>query len=165
MPYGFRRVIDDPTSTKVNVTVISLPALSRCVDVGGAYIRVETWQATTVVAVTGEIDALNADFTATVLHGFATGPDPIALDLSELEFIGTQGLRMLVEFDDRCRLNDVVWTLVPCRMLSRLLELVDIGRQLPISGSVDAAVQRLMCEAPSPRTGVIPRVAQEKLRC
>src|SRR5689334_23659050 len=118
------------------MTATSPPAFSRCVDVGGANIRVESRHATTVVAVTGEIDALNAVFTATVLDGFAAGTDPVVVDVSDLGFIGIQGLRMLVDFDDGCQRNGVVWGLVPCGMLSRLLQVVDIGRQLPVWDSV-----------------------------
>lgn len=110
----------------------------------------------TVIAISGEIDASNADFTQSVLDDFVTCKDAIVIDLSGLDFIGTQGLRLLIEFDEHRRRVGGRWTLVACPTLRRLVEAIGMGAELPLTDVVESAV------AP-PQS--LPCVAKEKLRC
>lgn len=120
---------------------------------------------TTVISVGGEIDASNADFTATVLNGFATCNGKVVVDLSSVDFIGTQGLRLLIEFDDQCRRSNTAVVVVPCRMLRRLLEVVGMGRHLSIAESVTDALRAVDRDSVAPGSNAFTRVAAEKLRC
>ena len=129
-----------------------------------ASISAGTCGETTVISVSGEIDASNADFTATVLNGFATWNGEVVLDLSSLDFIGTQGLRVLIEFSESCRRSNTAVAVVPCRTLQRLLQVIDIGRHLPVAESVRSAVRSVEREVTvGPQT--FTRVDPEKLRC
>src|SRR6476469_4519909 len=96
---------------------------------------------TTVITVTGAIDASNAEFAASVLDGFAKRNGKVAVDLSSVDFIGTPGLRVLIEFHDRCRRRNTAVAIVPCHMLRRLIDVLDTGSHLPIEESVSDAVQ------------------------
>ncbi|MGZ6778421.1 MAG: STAS domain-containing protein [Mycobacterium sp.] len=121
--------------------------------------------ATTVITVNGEIDASNADFTASVLHGFATLNGKVAVDLSNVDFIGTQGLRLLIEFHDTCRHRNTAAAIVPCQMLRRLMNVIEIGSHLPVAESVSDAVQSVEGHLPTTDRPAFTRVDPEKLRC
>jgi anti-anti-sigma factor len=135
------------------------------IDCRGISVSVESQGPTTVIAVSGDIDASNSDFMTTVLSGFASRNDRIVLDLSSVDFIGTQGVRVLIDFDRQCRRDGAAWALVPCRILRRLLGVIDVGRHLPAADSVDDAVQLLQWGVISPDLQNLSRVAPEKLRC
>jgi anti-anti-sigma factor len=120
---------------------------------------------TTVIIVTGAIDASNCDFTASVLQGFATRNGKVAVDLSGVDFIGTPGLRVLIEFHDTCLLGNTAVAIVPCRMLRRLIDVLDIGGHLPIEESVSDAVQSVDGDVPTPELQALTRVDPQKLRC
>ena len=137
----------------------------ECLNGNAASVSATSIGQTTIISVKGEIDVSNADFTATVLNGFATWNGKVVADLSELDFIGTHGLRLLVEFHDRCRRSNTVMAVVPGRMLRRLLQVIDIGRHIPVADSVHDAVQYVQeSVAPADRQ-TFTRVAPEKLRC
>lgn len=119
----------------------------------------------TVITVTGEIDASNAEFLTTVLRGFAGQKGLLVVDLTDLDFFGAQGLRLLSDFDEQCRQAGSAWALVPCRILRRMMEVIDIGRRLPVSDSADDAVKSLERTARSSERSALPCVAKEKLRC
>lgn len=148
----------------VNTTLFQQRPSSDCIDCRGASVSVETRGPTTVITVSGEIDASNADFMATVLNGFATGKGPVVVDLSGIDFVGTQGLRVLLGFDDQCRRGGVAWALVPCRIMRRLLQVFSVERQLPLADSVDDAVDPFERSVTSDDHR-LPRVTPDKLRC
>jgi hypothetical protein len=54
---------------------------------------------------------------------------------------------------------------VPCQTLLRLLSVIDVGRHLPVSESVDDAVALLQWGVISPELPKLPLVAPHKLRC
>ena len=118
-----------------------------------------------MITVTGVIDASNADFLITVLRGFAAQKGSLVLDLSDLEFFGAQGLRVLSDFDQQCRRAGGVWALVPPGMLRRMMQVIDIGQRLPITNSADDAVKSLERPSTSSERSALPCVAKEKLRC
>lgn len=137
--------------TPVNSRVTSISAESR--------------EQITIVSIIGEIDGSNADFIATVLNGFVVWSGKVIIDLSRLEFIGTQGLRVLIGLEEECRRKDVTMAVVPCGLLRRLLQVVDIGRHLPVSSSVDDAVGAVRRSSSSRGPRTFTAVDPGKLRC
>ncbi len=113
-------------------------------DARGASICAQARGQAIIIAVSGEIDASNADFTATILDGFSARNDAVVIDMTELDFIGTQGLRLLIEFHDRCQRSGTALTVVPGPMLRRLMQFVDVGRDLSVGESVDDAVRSVV---------------------
>ena len=113
------------------------------VECGGARVLVQSLGVSGVITVTGDIDSSNADCVAGVLNNFSAGKDPVTVDVSGVDLIGAQGIRALLDFDDRCRRAGVEWVLVTSPMVHSLLQRIDgVG---------------------APRA--LPRVAREKLRC
>ncbi|GFG50289.1 hypothetical protein CQY20_26895 [Mycolicibacterium agri] len=130
-----------------------------------ASISVETRGSTTLISASGEVDASNADFLATVLTGFTQRRTPVVLNLADLEFVGTQGLRVLLHFDDECQRGGVPWTLVPCGTMRELFGVFRLFDQLPIVDSVTAAVDSFECTGIPHEGKNRARVTRDKLRC
>jgi anti-anti-sigma factor len=118
-----------------------------------------------VIAVTGEVDASNTDCLVGMLERVRSEHTSIVVDLSRTEFLGTQALRALFDFDGQCRRGGVAWLLVSCRAVRRLSEIVGGGQSLGTVGCVDDAVRELHREASRPYDDDLARVAAAKLRC
>jgi anti-anti-sigma factor len=146
-------------------SVLEQPPARANVDCRGISVSVESRGPTTVIAVSGDIDASTSDFMATVLRGFATRNDRFVVDMRSVDFVGTQAVRVLVDFGSQCRRDGAAWSLVPSQTLLRLLAVIDVGRHLPVSESVDDAVALLQWGVISPELPKLPLVARHKLRC
>ena len=104
----------------------------------------------TVVAATGELDASNIHHLSDYARRYLGDGRPVVLDLSELDFLGAQGIRTLLDIDDECVRHKLDWALVSGRPVSRLLRVCDRDGQLPMASSIEAALQAF--SAPWPRT-------------
>jgi anti-anti-sigma factor len=93
------------------------------------------WLSATAVRiiVSGDIDAATAqELTEYVFHRGANCRRFI-LDLQHVEFFGTAGFTLLRNIDSHCALAEVGWTVVPSRAVSRVLEVCDPLRTLPLA--------------------------------
>jgi anti-anti-sigma factor len=96
----------------------------------------------TVVALSGEIDALNAEPVASYLHEFASGDRALVLDFSGVGFLGVDGLEGLFALGETCDRLGVDWALVTSHSVRRLLRAGDRERRLPAVGSMVEVLQR-----------------------
>jgi anti-anti-sigma factor len=96
----------------------------------------------TVVAASGELDASNIHYLGDYVHRCLRGDRHFVLDLTELSFLGAQGIQALFSIDEKCGEAGVEWALVPSHPVSRLLRICDKDRRLPATSSVGHAVQR-----------------------
>ncbi|MFA5710159.1 STAS domain-containing protein [Mycolicibacterium sp.] len=92
---------------------------------------------TGVVAVSahGEIDDANADDFCDYVLELAPGCDQLVVDLSELTFFGTPGVSAL-----RRLRTDTAWVLVTGPAVARMLRVCDAAGDLPVAGSLAAAL-------------------------
>jgi anti-anti-sigma factor len=93
------------------------------------------WLSATVVRITasGDVDAANArELTDYVFHR-AANSRRFVLDLQHVEFFGTAGYTALKKIESRCALAEVVWTVIPGRVVSRVLEVCDPRHTLPLA--------------------------------
>jgi anti-anti-sigma factor len=95
----------------------------------------------TVMAASGELDASNIHHLGDYVHR-RLGDRPVVLDLTELSFLGAQGIQALFTIDEKCAEAGVEWALVPSHPVSRLLRICDKDRRLPATSSVGHALQR-----------------------
>jgi anti-anti-sigma factor len=113
----------------------------------GVCLRSHTLNGTTVVSVTGELDASNIHH----LTGFArqclTRGSSLILDLSQLDFLGAQGIQSLFAIADECEQSGIGWALVPSHPVSRLLRICDEQARLPSVLSIDEALERVSAMA------------------
>jgi anti-sigma B factor antagonist len=113
--------------------------------------------AVVVVAVSGEIDMATCDVVSQALHAHLDAtPLGMVIDLSEVEFLGSIGLAVLIEVDKRapeCRTRlGIVTSGSPA--VTRVMQISGLVNLLPICPTIDDAVTRLTAGMPC---GVTPR--------
>lgn len=100
-----------------------------------------------VATVRGEIDLSNAgDMLETGLEGAITeGTPALLLDLSEVTYMDSAGIRALFELGERlAALGKQMVVVVPEQApIRRVLELADVPSALSLSATVEAAVEAL----------------------
>lgn len=110
------------------------------IDCAGAQVHVHARSLATVLRIDGEIDASNAELVAQVVRRFARLKAPLVLDVSELDFLGSAGLRVLLLLDEEHREAQLHNNVVSGAALRRLTRVVtDHG--LPVVDSVPEALQ------------------------
>ena len=113
----------------------------------GVCLSAHTLNGATVVAATGELDASNIHHLTDYVRAYLARGSRLVLDLSELDFLGAQGIRSLLEIADECRRGAVKWALVPSHPVSRLLRVCDKQARLPSAASIDQALERVSAPA------------------
>lgn len=110
------------------------------IDCAGAQVHVHARSLATVLRIEGEIDASNAEVVAQVVRRFARLKAPLILDVSQLDFLGSAGLRVLLLLDEEHREAQLHNNVVSGAALRRLTRVVtDHG--LPVVDSVPEALQ------------------------
>ena len=86
-----------------------------------------------VIALAGELDLHGAERVTQALHGAeATDARRIVLDLSRLEFIDSNGIRLIIEADARSRMNGNRLVLIRGpQPVQRVFEMTGIAERMP----------------------------------
>jgi anti-anti-sigma factor len=100
-----------------------------------------------VVTADGEIDATNGKALGRFVERHTGISTQLVLDLSNVEFFGSQGFRALYYVDVHCARSDVDWALVGSPAVRRLLEILDPNTEFPLVDDLAAAQSRLNCLA------------------
>jgi anti-anti-sigma factor len=108
----------------------------------GVRFSAQTLNGTTVVVASGELDASNIHYLTDYMRSRLKAARSLVLDLSQLTFLGAQGIRNLFELEDLCQRRGIEWALVPSRPVSRLLRICDEHARLPSASSIDQALER-----------------------
>ncbi len=116
------------------------PRSRYAIDCAGAQVHVHARSLATVLCLGGDIDASNAELVAQVVRRFARLKAPLVLDVSQLHFLGSAGLRMLLLLNEEHREAQLHNNVVSGAALRRLTGIVtDHG--LPVVDSVPEALQ------------------------
>lgn len=116
------------------------PRSRYMIDCAGAHVHVHARTVATVLRIEGEIDGSNADQVAQVIRRFARLKAPLVLDVSDLDFLGSAGLRVLLILNEEHRQAQLHCNVVGGRALHRLTRVVtDHG--LPTVNTVSEALQ------------------------
>jgi anti-sigma B factor antagonist len=101
---------------------------------------VESVSGTVVVSLGGELDLYNADEVREALTGAADGqPERIVVDLSEVEFIDSTALGVLIEARTKLENRRAFLLAAPGIETRRALEVSGLDRHFGIHDTVDAA--------------------------
>jgi anti-anti-sigma factor len=95
---------------------------------------------TAVITAGGEIDAANAGELGGYALGVSTRCGYLVLDLTGVEFFGTQGFSMLHMFNVRCAKDGVRWAMVPSAAVHRVLQICDPEGGLTAAPTVEEAL-------------------------
>ena len=87
-----------------------------------------------IVVVPGELDIANAPAVEAALRAAdASGAGEIVVDLTGLRFMGSVGLRLLLEADERARARGARLTLRASAPVQRIIDLAGLTEALPVS--------------------------------
>jgi anti-anti-sigma factor len=93
-----------------------------------------------VVSAHGCIDASNAHILTEYALGHLVSCHVLILDLSHVDFFGTEGFSALHRVAVCCARSGTGWALVSGEAISRVLRIVDPQGLLPAAGTVEAAM-------------------------
>jgi anti-anti-sigma factor len=109
-------------------------------DCDGVRMRARCRQLATVVTVSGEITAGNADAVGTYARRYILAEKPFVLDLTDVTSFTPQGLSMLYDLDEACQGAGVEWSLIASQPVMQVLRAASAGEDLPMTGSVPEAL-------------------------
>lgn len=93
-----------------------------------------------VIELAGELDLYNADEVRTALgEAIASGAQRVVVDLSEVEFVDSTALGVLIEARSQLGRNDLLLA-APQFETRRTLQVSGLDRHLPVHDSVDDAL-------------------------
>jgi anti-anti-sigma factor len=95
---------------------------------------------TAILSADGEIDAANADHLGDYALQVAGDCRYLVLDLSGVEFFGTDGFSTLHTLNVRCAEAGVRWVMVPSMAVNRVLRICDPRGGLRAADTLDAAL-------------------------
>lgn len=87
------------------------------------------------IAVTGDIDASNADELATYVFRRGANSRRLILDLNGVDFLSTAGFSVLCTIHQRCTHANVEWTLLGNAMVLRVIAICDPHQTLPVNAA------------------------------
>ncbi|ORV18495.1 STAS domain-containing protein [Mycobacterium celatum] len=113
---------------------------SPVIDCGGAQVRAQCRHLATVVTISGAIDAMNVERVSEYCRHFVLSDKPIVLDLSGVDCLASEGIRLLYRIDDDCRTAGVEWALVASPAVTRVLQITNEEGLFPVAESVHEAL-------------------------
>jgi len=94
----------------------------------------------TVISARGHIDASNADILTEYTLRHLSGCRGLIIDLTGLDFFGTDGFSALHRVSVGCAHPGIAWALVPSKAVSRVLRIGDPQGLLPAARTVESAM-------------------------
>lgn len=96
-----------------------------------------------VVAVVGEVDALNARDLGRYIERHVRMSKQLVLDLRAVDFASAQAFTALYYVSVHCARRDVDWIIIGSRHVRRLLSICDPDGELPLVDDLAAGLSRL----------------------
>ena len=129
------------TAIHIDIDHASQHSGSTFFDCSGAYMRAKkTDSGLTVMSISGEIDASNADELSHRVSELASDCGALIVDLAEVDFIAIVGLRALIALYIQCVRTDKTWALIASHAENRQLRVGDHDKVLPAVGSATEAL-------------------------
>jgi anti-anti-sigma factor len=122
------------------------------IDCGSALLTAQVYSWLTVVTISGEIDATNADELTHHVVGVVPDGGAMIVDMADTDFIGVEGLRALFAMSVECVRTDTRWAVIGSHAVHRLLRVGDEKRLVPAVRSATEALQRVRRPSRKQRT-------------
>ncbi len=110
---------------------------------GGSYVTprglvldVTSDDARVVLSARGEIDLGNAErLRETIIQSLADGPATLLLDCTQIAFIDSTGIRVLLETRDQCERSGIELTILPSDRLRKVADTLGVSGLLGFDGT------------------------------
>lgn len=112
-------------SAAITSEPVSVSRQGRGQNERGLFRARELSETTVLIAAVGEIDAANSADLRSYIEDHLGGYQQLVLDLSRLNFFGTDGFSALHTINVRCSRRGIDWVLVPGPEVSRVLRVCD----------------------------------------
>jgi anti-anti-sigma factor len=133
-----------PTASTVQIDRVYLPSADETQRLGRATFSAQDLAAARVlIAVTGDVDATNSHALGRFVHRHTRVSKQLILDLTGVDFFGSQGFTALYYVSVQCARRDVDWMIVAGRTVRRILRICDPNAELPLVEDIAAALARL----------------------
>ena len=96
-----------------------------------------------LITATGDLDASNARALGRFVERHTAVSKQLVLDLSDVEFFGTEGFAALHYVSVCCGRRDVDWLFIGGRSVRRIVSICDPDEELPQADDLAAALARL----------------------
>jgi len=110
---------------------------------GSALLTAQVYSWLTVMTISGEIDATNAEELTHHVVGLVPDGGAVIVDMADTDFIGVEGLRALFAMNIECVRTDTRWAVIGSHAVHRLLRVGDRDRLVPAVRSATEALQRV----------------------
>jgi anti-anti-sigma factor len=133
-----------PVATTVQLRQVRLPAAEEIQRASRAvFTAEELTEARVLVCVRGEVDATNRQALGRFIQRHTRVSKQLILDLTGVDFFGSQAFTALYYANIQCARRDVDWMVVAGPRVRRVLHICDPDDQLPIVEDLAAALCRL----------------------
>jgi anti-anti-sigma factor len=106
-----------------------------------------------LITATGDLDATNARALGRFVERHTGVSTQLVLDLSDVEFFGTEAFAALHYVSVHCARHDVDWLFICAPTVRRIVAICDPDAELPLADGLPAALDRLdhleRCRHPS----------------
>lgn len=113
------------------------------IDCGRALLTAQIYGWLTVVTISGDIDATNADQLSHHVVGLCPDGGAVIIDMAATDFIGVDGLRALFAMNIECARADTRWAVIGSHAVHRLLRVGDREGLVPAVRSATEALHRV----------------------
>ena len=110
---------------------------------GSALLTAQVYSWLTVMTISGEIDATNAEELTHHVVGLVPDGGAVIVDMADTDFIGVEGLRALFAMNIECVRTDTRWAVIGSHAVHRLLRVGDPEHLVPAVRSATEALQRV----------------------
>ena len=132
------------TASPVKLRHVHLPSSDEVQRAGRAvFTAQELTDGRMLVSVRGEVDATNRQALGRFVHRHIRVSKQLILDLTGVDFFGSQGFTALYYINVQCARRDVDWMIAGGRTVLRFLRICDPDDDLPLAGDIAAAYARL----------------------
>jgi anti-anti-sigma factor len=128
------------TAAHIDIDHASRHSETTFFDCRRARMRAKTDTGLTVISISGEIDASNADELSHRASELTSDCGALIADLADVDFIALDGLHALFALNIQCARTGATWALITGHAVNRLLRVADHDKLLPAVGSATEAL-------------------------
>lgn len=132
------------TASPIQLHPVHVPSPDEVQPAGRAvFTAKELTDGRTLIGVRGDVDATNRQALGRFVQRHIRVSKQLILDLTDVEFFGSQAFTALYFISVHCARRDVDWMIAGGRTVLRILNICDPDDDLPLAGDIAAAYARL----------------------